>query len=349
MDSISALRDRHMSTTNESEPTNETNNAIDPNVTISVDAVSKSFGPHKAVSNLSFSIQKGEIVGFLGPNGAGKTTTMRLLTSYYTPDSGKVLINGTDNSENDLATRRSIGYLAENNPLYEDLLVSEYLDFIADLRGLSGKERSESLDQTVEEAGLQEVFYRPISELSKGYHQRVGLAGAIIHRPSILILDEPTEGLDPNQRMSMRDLIKSLGQDRTVLVTTHVMQEVENTCERVLLINSGQLVADSPVDKIFQLTPGLRKIYVEAEGNQIESGLGSLAAVESVERLEPIDQRKRYIVNLSGSEDPRPDIFRLAARQEWVLWELHEERMRLEDVFHTLTSENEAERTLQGS
>ena len=173
MDSISALRDRHMSTTNESEPTNETNNAIDPNVTISVDAVSKSFGPHKAVSNLSFSIQKGEIVGFLGPNGAGKTTTMRLLTSYYTPDSGKVLINGTDNSENDLATRRSIGYLAENNPLYEDLLVSEYLDFIADLRGLSGKERSESLDQTVEEAGLQEVFYRPISELSKGYHQRV--------------------------------------------------------------------------------------------------------------------------------------------------------------------------------
>ena len=349
MDSISALRDRHMSTTNESEPTNETNNAIDPNVTISVDAVSKSFGPHKAVSNLSFSIQKGEIVGFLGPNGAGKTTTMRLLTSYYTPDSGKGLINGTDNSENDLATRRSIGYLAENNPLYEDLLVSEYLDFIADLRGLSGKERSESLEQTVEEAGLQEVFYRPISELSKGYHQRVGLAGAIIHRPSILILDEPTEGLDPNQRMSMRDLIKSLGQDRTVLVTTHVMQEVENTCERVLLINRGQLVADSPVDKIFQLTPGLRKIYVEAEGNQIESGLGSLAAVESVERLEPIDQRKRYIVNLSGSEDPRPDIFRLAARQEWVLWELHEERMRLEDVFHTLTSENEAERTLQGS
>ena len=339
-----------MSTTNEAEPTNDnSSNLIDPNVTISVDAVSKSFGPHKAVSDLSFSIQKGEIVGFLGPNGAGKTTTMRLLTSYYTPDAGKVLINGIDNAENDLQTRRSIGYLAENNPLYEDLLVSEYLDFIADLRGLSGKERANNLEQTVEESGLQEVFYRPISELSKGYHQRVGLAGAIIHRPSILILDEPTEGLDPNQRMSMRDLIKSLGQDRTVLVTTHVMQEVESTCERVLLINRGQLVADSPVDKIFQLTPGLRKIYVEAEGNQIESGLASLDAVESVERLEPVDKRKRYIVNLSGSEDPRPDIFRLATTQEWVLWELHEERMRLEDVFHTLTSENEAERTLQGS
>jgi len=322
---------------------------IDPDVTISVEIVSKSFGPHKAVSNLSFSIKRGEIVGFLGPNGAGKTTTMRLLTSYYTPDTGKILINGIDNSENDLETRKSIGYLAENNPLYEDLLVSEYLDFIADLRGLSGKERTRNLEQTVEEASLQEVFYRPISELSKGYHQRVGLAGAIIHRPSILILDEPTEGLDPNQRLSMRDLIKSLGQDRTVLVTTHVMQEVENTCERVLLINRGQLAADSPVDEIFQLTPGLRKIYVEAEGNQIESGLSSLDSVESVERLDPIDSRKRYIVNLSGSEDPRPAIFKIATNNGWILWELHEERMRLEDVFHTLTSENEAERSLLGS
>ena len=327
----------------------ENETPIDPNVTISVEMVSKSFGPHKAVSNLSFSIKRGEIVGFLGPNGAGKTTTMRLLTSYYTPDTGKVLINGIDNSENDLETRKSIGYLAENNPLYEDLLVSEYLDFIADLRGLSGNERTQNLEQTVEEASLQEVFYRPISELSKGYHQRVGLAGAIIHRPSILILDEPTEGLDPNQRLSMRDLIKSLGQDRTVLVTTHVMQEVENTCERVLLINRGQLAADSPVDEIFQLTPGLRKIYVEAEGNQIESGLSSLDSVESVERLDPIDSRKRYIVNLSGSEDPRPAIFKIATNNGWILWELHEERMRLEDVFHTLTSENEAERSLLGS
>ena len=322
---------------------------IDPDVTISVEMVSKSFGPHKAVSNLSFSIKRGEIVGFLGPNGAGKTTTMRLLTPYHTPDTGKVLITGIDNAENDLETRKSIGYLAENNPLYEDLLVSEYLDFIADLRGLSGNERTRNLEQTVEEASLQEVFYRPISELSKGYHQRVGLAGAIIHRPSILILDEPTEGLDPNQRLSMRGLIKSLGQDRTVLVTTHVMQEVENTCERVLLINRGQLAADSPVDEIFQLTPGLRKIYVEAEGNQIESGLSSLDSVESVERLDPIDSRKRYIVNLSGSEDPRPAIFKIATNNGWILWELHEERMRLEDVFHTLTSENEAERSLLGS
>lgn len=307
-------------------------------ITIDVKGVSKSFGPHKAVQNLSFSVNKGEIVGFLGPNGAGKTTTMRLLTSYYTPDSGGILINGIDNTENDLETRKSIGYLPENNPLYEDLLVSEYLDFIADLRGVTGQNRKDNLDQTISETGLSDVYYRPISELSKGYHQRVGLAGAILHRPAILILDEPTEGLDPNQRLSMRDLIRSLGKDRTVLVTTHVMQEVENTCERVLVINKGQLVADSPVNEILQLTPGLRRIYVEIEGSHIESGLSELNSVESVERLEPIGTRKRYRVNLSGTSDPRPEIFKISKQKDWILWELHEERMRLEDVFHNLTA-----------
>ena len=310
-------------------------------VTIDVRGVSKGFGPFKAVQNLSFQVNKGEVVGFLGPNGAGKTTTMRLLTSYYTPDTGSILINGVDNAEQDLETRRSIGYLPENNPLYEDLLVSEYLDFVADLRGMKGKPRKSNLDRTVEEAGLAEVFHRPISELSKGYHQRVGLAAAILHRPSILILDEPTEGLDPNQRISMRDLVKSLGQDRTVLVTTHVMQEVETTCERVLVINRGKLVADSPVDELLQLAPGLRRVYVEVEGEQIETGLATLPSVESVSHLDPINGRKRYIVNLSGGEDPRPDIFRLATQKSWTLWDLHEERMRLEDVFHRLTVEDE--------
>ena len=310
-------------------------------ITIDVKDVSKSFGPHKAVQNLSFAVKKGEIVGFLGPNGAGKTTTMRLLTSYYTPDSGQVLINGIDNTEDDLFTRRSIGYLPENNPLYEDLFVSEYLDFVADLRGLRGNDRKDNLEQTISETGLSDVYYRPISELSKGYHQRVGLAGAILHRPDILILDEPTEGLDPNQRLTMRDLIKSLGRDRTVLVTTHVMQEVENTCERALVINKGRLIADSPVEEILQLTPGLRTIYVEMEGSKIESGLSELDSVESIDQLDPINNRERYKVNLSGSSDPRPDIFRLAKQKNWVLWELHEERIRLEDVFHTLTVANQ--------
>ena len=324
------------------EESNKTQADTETDVSIDVQGVSKGFGPFKAVQNLSFKVNKGEVVGFLGPNGAGKTTTMRLLTSYYTPDSGSIFINGVDNAQQDLETRRNIGYLPENNPLYEDLLVSEYLDFVADLRGMRGSDRKSNLDRTVDEAGLSEVFHRPISELSKGYHQRVGLAGAILHRPSILILDEPTEGLDPNQRISMRDLVKSLGQDRTVLVTTHVMQEVETTCERVLVINRGRLVADSPVDEILQLAPGLRRVYVEVEGDQIEAGLATLPSVESVSRLDPIDARKRYIVNLSGADDPRPDIFHLATQKSWTLWDLHEERMRLEDVFHSLTVEDES-------
>ena len=238
-------------------------NSSESDITIDVKNVSKSFGPHRAVQSLSFSVKRGEIVGFLGPNGAGKTTTMRLLTSYYTPDTGQILIDGIDNSQQDIQTRRSIGYLPENNPLYEDLLVREYLDFIADLRGMSGKERKENTDR---------------------------------------------------------------------------MQEVETTCERVLVINQGHLVADSPVEELLQLTPGLRKIYIEVEGAQIENGLSSLESVESFQRLDPIGNRKRYEINLSGSEDPRPEIFRLAVEQNWILWDLHEERMRLEDVFHSLTS-----------
>jgi len=320
---------------------------VEPNTdsTIEVQNVSKGFGPFKAVQDLSFNVNRGEVVGFLGPNGAGKTTTMRLLTSYYTPDIGRIFINGVDNSEQDLETRRSIGYLAENNPLYEDLLVSEYLDFIADLRGMKGPTRKSSFDQTVEEAGLNEVFHRPISELSKGYHQRVGLAAAILHRPSILILDEPTEGLDPNQRISMRDLVRSLGKERTVLVTTHVMQEVETTCERVLVINRGRLVADSPVEDLLKLAPDLRKVRVEIEGSEIETGLNNLDSISSVERLDSVGNRKRYAVNLTGSSDPRPEIFKLAIERGWVIWDLHEEQMRLEDVFHSLTAIDEVKRS----
>ena len=179
---------------------------------IEVGGVSKFFGALAAVNNLTFSIRKGEVVGFLGPNGSGKTTTMRMLTSFYTPDVGSINIDGLDTKDHDIATRERIGYLPENNPVYADLLVSEYLDFVADLRGLTKRGRRENIAQTVEESGLaKDVYSRPIGQLSKGYKQRVGLAQAIVHRPSILILDEPTEGLDPNQRLTIRDLIRSLG------------------------------------------------------------------------------------------------------------------------------------------
>ena len=318
-----------------------TDDAPSRDLTIEVSGVTKAFGERKAVDDLTFNVPRGQVVGFLGPNGSGKTTTMRLLTSFYTPDSGTIRIDGIDNQDQDVATRRSIGYLPENNPLYEDLLVSEYLSFVADLRGLSGAQRRDNLDRTIEEVGLAEYYYRPVNQLSKGYHQRVGLAQAILHRPSILILDEPTEGLDPNQRMTTRGLIKTLGEDRTVLLSTHVMGEVETTCERVLVISRGQLVADNTVDELLRRTKGLRSVFVEVEGNEVETNLSRLDNVQSVERHEPVDSRKRYLVTSVGDQDPRPEIFELAKRRDWVLWELREERARLEDVFHSLTTEEE--------
>ena len=313
-------------------------------LTIQARGISKSFGLTKAVDSLSFEIRRGEVVGFLGPNGSGKTTTMRMLTSFYTPDEGDILIDGVDSQEQDMVTRQSIGYLPENNPLYGDLLVSEYLRFVADLRGMSRAERRENLDRTVTEAGLSEVYNRPISQLSKGYRQRVGLAQAILHEPAVLVLDEPTEGLDPNQRLTIRELVSSLGQDKTVLLSTHVMQEVEVTCERVLVINRGRLIADSTVAELMKRAKGLQSVYiVEVEGNEVESGLKSLPNVDSVERMERVDGRKRYLVSPSGEDDPRPEIFGLAKKRNWVLWELHEERARLEDVFHTLTAGRQSE------
>ena len=311
--------------------------------TLEVNGVSKSFGVNKAVQDISFNVRRGEVVGFLGPNGSGKTTTMRMLTSFYTPDAGRINVNGLDTQDDDMATRRHIGYLPENNPLYGELLVRDYLAFVANLRGMSSSARKENLDQTLEEAGLTEVYYRPINQLSKGYKQRVGLAQAILHRPSILVLDEPTEGLDPNQRMTMRDLIRSLGQDRTVLLSTHVMQEVENTCERVLVINRGRLIADSPVRDLLTLAEGMRSVYVEVEGNQVESALSKLDGVTLVERQEPVEGRKRYVVSIGGSEDVRPEIFRLAKQRDWTLWDLHEEVAHLEDVFHRLTAPGAAD------
>ena len=318
-------------------------------VSIEVNGVTKFFGELAAVNDLTFSVKKGEIVGFLGPNGSGKTTTMRMLTSFYTPDVGAINIDGLDTKDHDIATRERIGYLPENNPVYADLLVNEYLDFVADLRGLTKAGRRENISQTVEETGLQDVYTRPIGQLSKGYKQRVGLAQAIVHRPSILILDEPTEGLDPNQRLTIRDLIRSLGQERTVMLSTHVMQEVENTCERILLISRGKLVADSSVKELLQRAQGIRTVHIEVEGAEVERALESMDGVSDIERSEPIDGRKRYTITATDHEtDLRPEIFRLAKHRDWVLWELREDRARMEDVFYSLTAPGSQSQSSEG-
>ena len=310
---------------------------------ISVQGATKVFGDTVAVDRVTFDIKKGEVVGFLGPNGSGKTTTMRLITSFYSPEGGSIFVDGVDTQDDETATRELIGYLPESNPLYEDMLVNEYLSFVADLRGIPKADFKRNLEKTIDETGINEVYYRPIHELSKGYHQRVGLAQAILHQPEVLILDEPTEGLDPNQRVTIRELIKSLGEERTVLLSTHVMQEVEATCERILLINRGRLVADDSVQELLTRARGMRRLFVEAEGNQIESKLNVLDGLGSIRRLDPIENRKRYELTVSGDADLRPQVFNVAKKEGWTLWELHEEASTLEDVFHVLTEEAERE------
>jgi ABC-2 type transport system ATP-binding protein len=310
---------------------------------IQVRGVTKRFGSTTAVDNVSFDVLKGEVVGFLGPNGSGKTTTMRLLTSFYTPDSGSVLIGGVDNQEHDVETRRMIGYLPENNPIYGDLLVHEYLAFVADLRGLSGGERRTNMEQAVEETGIEDVYYRPVNQCSKGYRQRVGLAQAILHRPEILIMDEPTEGLDPNQRVTIREAIRNIGAARTVLLSTHVLQEVEATCTRLLIIGHGRILASGTAQELRAQVKRGRYVDLEVEGDGVEAALHRLPSVESVQRRSPVDGRQRYVLSVSTEGDVRPEIFQLAKQRDWVVWELHEEVARLEDLFYSLTAEQVAE------
>ncbi|MCK5449051.1 MAG: ATP-binding cassette domain-containing protein, partial [Gemmatimonadetes bacterium] len=227
--------------------------------------VAKSFGEVRAVDGVSFSIDRGEVVGFLGPNGAGKTTTMRLITRALEPDSGTIEIDGRSVDEDPAEARRRIGYLPEANPLYHDMLVGEFLTFMARLRGIDPAQAGDRIDPAVEQTGIAEVYYRPIAHLSKGYRQRVGLAQAILSEPDILILDEPTEGLDPNQRVEIRKLITRLGQDHTVLLSTHVMQEVQAVCDRLLIIHQGKIIADGGVSSLLAGGESGTRVVVEID------------------------------------------------------------------------------------
>jgi ABC-2 type transport system ATP-binding protein len=306
---------------------------------IALNNVSKSFGPTVAVDDVSFTVDRGEVVGFLGPNGAGKSTTMRLITNYLEPDSGAVLIDGADVREDPVEARRRIGYLPENNPLYADMLVSEYLRFVADLRGVEGNGPDGALDDAVGATGIAEVYYRPIGELSKGYRQRLGLAAAILHRPDFLILDEPTEGLDPNQRQEIRKLIREIGKEHTVLLSTHVLPEVQETCERIIVIHRGKIVADGTTEELLAQARGVRTVVVElkVEGDGVDAALAEVAGVKRVADRKEREGRVRYTLAVESGRDPRPEIFELAKEKGWVLWELHEERGSLEDLFSRLT------------
>ena len=301
--------------------------------------VSKNFGDLRAVDDVSFTVDRGEVVGFLGPNGAGKTTTMRLITQILEPDEGTIEIDGSDVTDDRLGARRRIGYLPETNPLYVEMLAGEYLSYVGRLRSLSADRIAARTDAVVDQTGIADVYYRPIGQLSKGYKQRVGLAAAILAEPDILILDEPTEGLDPNQRVEIRELITHLGTERTVLLSTHVMQEVQLTCSRLLIIHQGRLIADGAVDALLEgAGRGVRvTIELEAPSDAVRREIEKLDSVSEIRAAGRVEGRRRWLIVGAGEADPRPDLFSVVRRNDWALWELHREREDLEQFFRDLT------------
>jgi gliding motility-associated transport system ATP-binding protein len=308
---------------------------------ISVKNLTKSFGPTLAVDDISFEVTKGEVVGFLGPNAAGKTTTMRMLTCYIAPDSGTATVAGYDVLESSLEVRKRVGYLPESAPLYMDMDVVAYLEFVADVRGIPVTERSRRVRRMVEVCGLENMLGRTVGTLSKGFRQRVGLAQTLIHDPEILVLDEPTTGLDPSQIIEIRELVKEIGRERTVILSTHILPEVEVTCTRVLIINEGKIVASGTPQELQSVAGGEHSVYVSLDsgGAPVEEVLRMIKSVRSVARVgEPRGGYVTYLLKATDGVDIGAEVFKAATANRWMMNELRRETLSLEDIFLKLTT-----------
>ena len=313
-------------------------------MSITVRNLTKLYGEQKAIDDISFDVKTGEILGFLGPNGAGKTTTMKIITCYMPPTSGAVEVDGLDIFARSLEVRRKIGYLPEMNPLYHDMNVLDYLEYSARLHQMNGENTRGRIREMVEVCGLAAVRHKDIGELSKGYRQRVGLAQAMIHDPEVLILDEPTSGLDPNQIVEIRNLIRQLGRAKTVILSTHILSEVQATCDRVLIINDGKIVADGSPEQLQQQFQGAESIMLEVRTGvtdpqqQIAPRLRSLPGITGVEIVSHTAPVTRLTLHVERGADAREAIFRAAVAEGWTLLELHRKATSLEEVFHKLTT-----------
>jgi len=307
---------------------------------INITNLSKYFDETKAVDDISFEIRKGEILGFLGPNGAGKSTTVRIITCYIPPTSGTVTVDGLDVTKHSLEVRRKIGYLPENTPLYQDMNTVEFLRYTAELRHIAKDQVSGRIKKMVEVCGLGEMLGKNIAALSKGYRQRVGLAQALIHDPDILIFDEPTGGLDPNQIVEIRNLIKELGREKTVVLCTHILSEVQATCDRAMIINRGKIVADGTIEQLETAAAGKTRIFIEI-GNFGETdpmdNLKKLPGIAEIALLPSAGSTKAFRLELSKGADPREAVFRTAVQSGWTLLEMRRDRTSLEEVFRSLT------------
>ena len=312
---------------------------------IQVENLTKRYGPTLAVSDVSFEVQKGEVLGFLGPNGAGKTTTMRILTGYLSPSEGRATVAGFDVQKEPLEAKRRTGYLPENPPVYPDMTVKEYLAFVGRIKGVGRKDLKSRIGEVSEKCAVADVMNRPIGKLSKGYRQRVGLAQAIIHNPDVLILDEPTAGLDPKQIIETRDLIRNLAGQHTIILSTHILPEVSKTCHRVVVINKGTVVAAGEPTELTQRLQGFETVLLVVEGPAAEV-MDKVQRVEGVNLVEPresSDGRMTFEVRAEKGHDVRAELARAIVESQWKLFELRTSGMSLEDIFLKLTTKDVSE------
>jgi len=310
---------------------------------IAVRNLVKQYGREKAVNDISFDVRTGEILGFLGPNGAGKTTTMKIVTCYMPQSSGTVEVDGLDTRTSSYEVRRRIGYLPELNPLYLDMNVLEYLEYCARLHGLRSDRLRQRQREMIDVCGLGDVRHKDIGELSKGYRQRVGLAQAMIHDPEVLILDEPTSGLDPNQIVEIRNLIRRLGSAKTVILSTHILSELQATCDRVIIIHEGSIVANGTPDELQRNFQGSETLSVEIKAPVANVMTDLFPKIRSLQHIETVDFRgsdgsvHRFLLHTAKGSDVREELFRKAVSEGWVLLELSRKATSLEEVFHKLT------------
>jgi ABC-2 type transport system ATP-binding protein len=307
-------------------------------MSIIVENLTKKYGEQKAVNDISFKIETGEVVGFLGPNGAGKSTTMKMITCFMAPSNGNITVDDISVNENQSLIKKKIGYLPENNPLYFDMSIVDYLRFTAEIQGVLKSDIPSRIGEMIELCGLAREKHKNINELSKGFRQRVGLAQAMIHDPEVLILDEPTTGLDPNQIVEIRKLIKELGKQKTVILSSHILSEVEATCDRILIINRGRIVADGTSETLRSQADGqeLLTVHIEAVNEELQKSLLGLGSVEKVSAIE--DKPGFYSIQSKPNMESRKAIFDLCVKKKWYLLEMTGIETRLEDVFRDLTN-----------
>jgi len=305
---------------------------------IVVENLTKVYGAQRAVDDITFRVKTGEVLGFLGPNGAGKTTTMKAITTYLNPTKGDIHVGEFSIHEKPEEIKKRIGYLPESNPLYQDMAIIDYLKFVARLQGIESSKAGEKIREMVDVCGLEGEKHKKISELSKGYRQRVGLAQALIHDPDVLILDEPTSGLDPNQIVEIRELIKNIGREKTVILSSHILAEVEATCDRIMIINKGKIVADGSSEELRKHAQGKEILRVKIEEAKVDEAFEKVGELDTVELVDFIIKGENlFEVQSKKDQNSRKAIFNLCVKNGWVLTEMSPIETKLEDIFRELT------------